>query len=182
MSNRRKRRDRRPKASTEVPGPVVAGISQDVLSQIRRTGYARRPEAISEVPGPVMAGMHRDLLSEMRREGYARDCEECGTNLYPEPPEPFGFFMLKDPVWNVVSLDGRIKCLCLGCTEEVLGTRLPSFAFDTTYMAPTFLLTPDLRDRLDPATDGEFQMNVDEERGVIARREFPTATAEAEDG
>jgi len=119
--------------------------------------------------------VHGTILAEIRRTGYVRDCEECGVNLYPEPPEPFGFFMLADPVWNIASLDGRVKCLCLSCTESVLGTRLPSWAFRVAEMVPEWLLTDELQDRLNPETDSEFQQTLDDERAVIAKREFPNA-------
>ena len=83
--------------------------------------------------------------------------------------------MLVEPVWKIVSLDGQIKCLCLACTEEVLGDRLPSWAFQTEEMAPVFMLTAESVDRLDPATDGDFNIMVRGERLAIATREFPSA-------
>jgi hypothetical protein len=115
-------------------------------------------------------------MVELRRANYVENCQECGSNLYPEPPEPLGVFMLSDALWSIASLDGQIACLCLACTEKVLGCPLPSWAFKTDDMLPAFLLTRDLQDRLDPATDGEFTLHLNEApeaRKEIAMRVMP---------
>ncbi len=137
-------------------------------------------QAVDHLLGPIQ----RQAIEEVRGAGYVMDCEQCGTNLYLQPPAPLGTFMLVDQVWNVVSLDGQIKCLCLTCTEEVLGTPLPSWTFRTSEMVPAYMLTKALQDRLNPATDVDFNLSVTVERVTIARREFPRAFEEmdTEDG
>lgn len=132
-------------------------------------------------PSPAPVDLHQwqiNVVHAAWQEGYVEECQRCGVNLYPSPPKPLGFFMLDPRLWNVVSLDGKIKCFCLDCTEAVLGgARIPSGMFQVELMELTrTLLTDDLQDRLNPDTDSDdalMGLELDDRRLAIARREFP---------